>query len=137
MSDPSKEESKQSKAITDSIFSAERQQDKKSKLVKDPTAEELKVKKEKEREYAVNIGKIVEEVRRDIENGGDLEESLEKLHTLEKQTRKVCNWNRLNRFYGNWMNGLNRFYGGTINSCSFQVESLCGYWEGKDGMTWF
>mmetsp|Transcript_10043 Transcript_10043/g.37458 ORF Transcript_10043/g.37458 Transcript_10043/m.37458 type:complete len:483 (-) Transcript_10043:2377-3825(-) len=89
MSSNQQPEDKQSKKATDSIFSAERQQDKKSKLVKDPTAEEMKAKREKEREYAVNITKAIDDVRQEIEGGADVEHALERLHALEKQTRKA------------------------------------------------
>lgn len=72
----------------DSIFDAERKQ-KPSKLVQDPTTEELKEKREKEREYALNISKTIEEVKREVSHGANLENSLEKLFNLEKQTRKA------------------------------------------------
>lgn len=73
----------------ESIFDNERKQ-KPSKLVQDPTTEELKAKREKEKEYALNITKTIQEVREDILSGRDFDTSLEKLFNLEKQTRKVC-----------------------------------------------
>lgn len=72
-----------------SIFDTVKTDTKKPKIAKDPTSEELAERRRKEKEYAMNIQKTIDEVRAGVERGDNLDSLLDKLYAQEKQTRKA------------------------------------------------